>query len=353
MRDESGTRARLPVWRTDGLADRLAAYLTDQMREPVTVSALKRFTAGLSWVTVLFVMQPASGAAREAILRIGDPNGLLAPYSTLPEYLTFTTLNAETVVPVPRVLWHSDDPATFGAPFLIVTRLRGETLLPRWPGAENEVPYPYAKQVTEDFATHLAAIHGCAWRGTPIEALTPGATVETCTHMEIDRWSKHAAGPSGGLEDNAMRYAAGWLHAHAPTSDEVVLLHGDYRVGNFLVDDGRISGLLDWELTHLGDPHEDLAWAAMRTFGGTQTTLSGLLDLKAFQERYTAASGRQVDLDRVRYFQVLGQFKMASMLVGTEQRLRNGDLHDIRLAVMALQKATTLMGMLKMIEIAA
>ncbi|MFD2858060.1 phosphotransferase family protein [Seohaeicola zhoushanensis] len=340
------------MWRTDGLADRLAAYLTDQMREPVAVSALKRFTAGLSWVTVLFVMHPSSGGVREAILRIGDPNGLLAPYSTLPEYLTFTTLNAETAVPVPRVLWHSDDPATFGAPFLIVTRLRGETLLPRWPGAETEVPYPHAKQVTEDFATHLAAIHGCAWRGTPIEALTPGrrsrpARIEKSTAGACMRRARPVVWKTMPC---AMRPDGCTPMRRNPTR---LLLHGDYRVGNFLVDDGRISGLLDWELTHLGDPHEDLAWAAMRTFGGTRTTLSGLLDLQAFQERYTAASGRQVDQHRVRYFQVLGQFKMASMLVGTEQRLRNGDLHDIRLAVMVLQKATTLMGMLKMIEIAA
>lgn len=351
MRDAGGIPG-LPLWRTDGLGPALAGFLSARDGAPVEVTNLRRFTAGLSWVTVAFTMTSSSGPARDLILRIGDPNGLLAPYSTEPEVRAFTAL-AGTDAPVPGVLWHSDDPEVFGAPFMIVTRMPGETLLPRWPGLGDQAPYPHAETVAEDFARHLATIHGCPWKGTAAEALSPGVTADTCTHAEIDRWVRHAAGPSGGLEDNAMRFAAGWLHAHARPAGSVTLLHGDYRVGNFLVDGGRITGLLDWELTHLGDPHEDLAWASLRTFGGTKTTLSGLLDLDRFHATYEAASGRRVDPGLIRYFHVLGQFKMASMLIGTEQRLMAGDVHDVRLAVMALQKSTTLLGMLKMIEVAS
>lgn len=339
-----------PVWRTDALIDRLREVLTDRAGAPVEVTDLKRFTAGLSWVTISFRMTPQGGPPTDAILRIGDPGGLLAPYSSRPEALTFTRLNAETDVPVPQVLWCSDDPAFFGAPFLIVTRMPGEVLLPRWPGIKHDVPYDSAEPVAEDFARHLAAIHASVWRGTELEELTPGVTSETAIEREIDHWTRHATGPSGRVEDIAMHFAARWMKAHRPPSEEVVLLHGDYRVGNFLVEDGRITGLLDWELTHLGDPDEDLAWAGLRTFGGTDTTLSGLLDRRRFYDCYEEASGRRVDPARIQYFEVLAQFKMAAMLIGAEHRLRAGNVHDIRLAVMALQKPATLMGMTKMIE---
>ena len=206
MRDAGGIPG-LPLWRTDGLGPALAGFLSAQAGVPVAVTNLRRFTAGLSWVTVAFTMTPSDAPARDLILRIGDPNGLLAPYSTEPEVRAFTAL-AGTDAPVPGVLWHSDDPEAFGAPFMIVTRMPGETLLPRWPGLGDQAPYPHAETVAEDFARHLATIHGCPWRGTPAEALSPGVTADTCTHAEIDRWVRHASGPSGGLEDNAMRFAA-------------------------------------------------------------------------------------------------------------------------------------------------
>ncbi|MEC7256896.1 MAG: phosphotransferase, partial [Pseudomonadota bacterium] len=124
-------RPTLPdqVWRTDALSDRLGQYLGDQLGKPVAISELRRFTAGLSWITISFRMAPQGDAAADAILRIGDPNGLLAPYSTQPETLTFTRLRAETDVPVPKVMWACEDDTVLGAPFLIVTRMQGEVLL--------------------------------------------------------------------------------------------------------------------------------------------------------------------------------------------------------------------------------
>ena len=60
-------------------------------------------------------------------------------------------------------------------------------------------------------------------------------------------------------------------------------MHGDFRLGNFLITDNGLQGVLDWELTHLGDPMEDLAWACSRIWRG-QTDMPGLLEV--FQDYY-------------------------------------------------------------------
>lgn len=111
--------------------------------------------------------------AQQAILRIGDPNRLLAPYSSLPEAHTLRVVANQTDVPVPKLLRSGDDPAAFGAPFLIVSYLTGETLLPRWPGTKDQPPYPHARAVAIDFADNLAGNHGCDWRVTEAATLTP------------------------------------------------------------------------------------------------------------------------------------------------------------------------------------
>ncbi|WP_101675111.1 phosphotransferase family protein [Alloalcanivorax mobilis] len=348
----------LAIWRTEALVPRLESYLSNQINAAVTISDLSRFTAGLSWITISFGLRQDSAEARQLILRIGDPNGLLAPYSAWPEFVALSCLDGIPELPIPQPYWCCDDAEVIGAPFMIVGHLQGTTLMPMMANsvlsdAGDQCHSDDRSLIEQDFAAALSAIHGCAWGGTDVAGLTPGVSAENCTLLEIERWTRHAAGSSGTLEDSAMRFADAWLRAHAPVAPEVVLLHGDYRVGNFLVHEGRISGILDWELTHLGDPHEDLAWAGMRAFGGTDTTLSGLLGRQAFYHQYEQRSGRRVDPAALRYFEVLGQYKQASMLIGAEERVRKGSVHDIRLAAMALQRSAAMMGLMSMIKAVA
>jgi aminoglycoside phosphotransferase (APT) family kinase protein len=105
--------------------------------------------------------------------------------------------------------------------------------------------------------------------------------------------------------------ALGWLEANAPESDRVTLVHGDFRTGNFLFEDApAITAMLDWELAHLGDPMEDVGWASMKFWSGAGL-VGGLVEPEEFYRRYEEASGIPVDRDRVFFYQVLGNVKMA------------------------------------------
>ena len=118
-------------------------------------------------------------------------------------------------------------------------------------------------------------------------------------------------------------------------------MHGDYRSGNFLFDEssGRITGWLDWELSHLGDRHSDLAWCIQPLFGhqdesGRSFLASGLLPTDELLARYEDASGLSVDPVRLDWYRVLICYSMMVKTVASTYRIaRLGRSHqDVLLA---------------------
>ncbi len=97
-----------------------------------------------------------------------------------------------------------------------------------------------------------------------------------------------------------------WMEDNCPDPVEPVLNHGDYRLGNLLAEDSRLTGVLDWELAHFGDPHEDLAFGCMAVwrFARYDRPALGLGSLEDYFAAYEAESGRAVDRDRFRYWMV-------------------------------------------------
>lgn len=124
----------------------------------------------------------------------------------------------------------------------------------------------------------------------------------------------------------AITLAERWLRENAPVCDRPVLVHGDLRMGNFLFEEpsGRFTAVLDWELAHIGDYHEDIAWTMQKLFGswGDDGTflVSGLLPRNAFIERYQAASGNVIEPERLRYYEILNAYKCAVMDLGQAMR---------------------------------
>jgi aminoglycoside phosphotransferase (APT) family kinase protein len=117
----------------------------------------------------------------------------------------------------------------------------------------------------------------------------------------------------------------------------VTLVHGDYRLGNFLVarENGvpLLSGILDWELVHLGDPLEDVAWCASPLWRAGTAYASGLLPPEELAARWSAASGRRADADRLRFYDVLAIVKMTAIMMTGIEAFRSGRTADLRMAI--------------------
>lgn len=333
------------------LAERLVAWLSARWGKPVAVGEMRRFPAGMSWVTIGFCATSPGEAPLALILRVGDPGGLFSPYSARPEYEALSALASVPGLPIPHAYAYSDDPAILGAPFVITACVQGDTPTP-WGGADARGEAAN-QSLGRDFADALGAIHAFDWAGTPLAAWTQGSegpiTTETTALHETRYWTRHARLGQGPTPPQ-MHYAMRWLEANAPEAARITVVHGDYRVGNFLQHDGRITAILDWELVHLGDPHADLAWAGLRTFAAGTSRIGGLIEREAFYARWQEKTGLAVRPAVVRYYEVMVQFKMAAMLMGAMIRVQAGRSRDVRMAAMGFQLTSTLMELNKLIE---
>jgi aminoglycoside phosphotransferase (APT) family kinase protein len=121
-----------------------------------------------------------------------------------------------------------------------------------------------------------------------------------------------------------------------PPPGEVAIVHGDFRMGNLVVDGGRIAGVLDWELAEAGDPLVDLDWCFIPVWD-----LPGV-DEGPLVERYRRASGREVDTARMRWRRVLGYVRLAYFALAGTRAFDGGRSDDLRLAALRLQLPVTL-----------
>ncbi|NQX94872.1 MAG: phosphotransferase family protein [Erythrobacter sp.] len=121
-----------------------------------------------------------------------------------------------------------------------------------------------------------------------------------------------------------------WMEDHCPDPVEPVLNHGDYRMGNLLAEDSKLTGVLDWELAHFGDRHEDLAFGCMAVwrFHRYDRPALGLGSLEDYFAAYEAEAGVTVDRERFRYWLIhrtvwwaLGCLRMAKIWRSGEDRM--------------------------------
>jgi len=290
--------------------EQVVAYLQHQLPEAreLEVGQLFRIPGGASRETWSFDATWREGKARAGrgfILR-RDPEASLLETERYLEFRVYQALQG-TGVPVPEVFWLEADPRWLERPFFVMGRLPGEASPQRVLVSPPDVLEAIARQKVEI----LGRIHSLDWSALGLDFLGPPDGPERCAALEIERWEgimrEQALEPQPVLE-----LALAWLKRNRPVAQKIALVHADYRTGNFLVDGERITGVLDWEMVHLGDPLEDVAWVCLRSWRWAgDARVGGLLPREEFYRRYEAASGLRVDREAVRFWEVLGNLKLA------------------------------------------
>jgi len=324
----------------------LQRVLRQHIGAEAKIGALKRFPVGYSWLTYGFDASWDSGSGpqrRELILRLGPPDGLFAPYLAAPQFITLQAVR-NSGVPVPEVHWYSDSHEAFGAPWFICEKVSGRAPVMWGESFDDETRAALGEQL----ADALAALHRFEWRGTAIETLDDGVTVNNAARAQVDYWEQ--AMRRWELRRLPMAEAVlGWLRQHCPVAPRISVVHGDYRIGNFLAEGARITAILDWELVHLGDPHEDLGWMCQRTFRPGTPLICTLIRREDLYARYQSLTGITVSPRAVHFYEVLGLFKFYVIDVGAERCFEEGRHNDLRLPSMSAQAPRLLLQLEKLI----
>jgi hypothetical protein len=156
--------------------------------------------------------------------------------------------------------------------------------------------------VMRSFVDVLAALHNVDVDTLALPGFARPQTPEDHARLDLAAWARLADTYVRDL-DPLVRYSGAWLRAHAPTTvSRTVLVQGDTGPGNFLFDGTGVTGVVDWEFAHLGDPMDDWAWLDMRAADS---------DLTELQNRYRDATGIAVDQDRVRYYRAAVDYRCA------------------------------------------
>jgi aminoglycoside phosphotransferase (APT) family kinase protein len=330
----------------DAVQSALAIHLGQALESRIEIADFVRKSSGFSWITYSFVARSPSRADRRLILRVGPPNGLFAPYSVLPQVYALQSL-AGSRVPVPALVSFDEEGSEIGFPFFVCEHVEGDVPTP-W--AASELDESHRNNIARQFIAILGELHKIDWRTTRIASLQSGELRGEV--RAIAAWRASLARPTARYYP-LLDWGGRWLEENCPPPPRRTIVHGDYRIGNFLESNGKITAILDWELTHPGDPHEDLAWALMPTFNGRSKHLYGVVERQAVVDLYQRASGIEVSARSLAFYEAFALYQAAAIQMCAVRAFEVDKFNDMRMAVMASQMASIVRAFERALEAAA
>jgi aminoglycoside phosphotransferase (APT) family kinase protein len=225
-------------------------------------------------------------------------------------------------VPVARALWMDREGRWLERPSFIMEKVPGTTDLFALLKPEMAAT---SRAIAQQLAAIAARLHTVDREKLRIDFLL-ATTPETAAAQQISYWEslflKHR------MEPHPVMVAAFiWLKEHQPIARRISIVHGDFRFGNFLYEEGRINAMLDWEMVHLGDPVEDIAWMYRSLWGP-----EALLPLDEFVRRYTELSGISVHPEALLFYRLLGEVKHSIISLTGARSFMDGRTRNLFLA---------------------
>lgn len=324
--------------------ERVTEYLEAVSGKPVEIKQLRPLAGGVtrdSWV----IQAKLGDEFQQLVLRRDmmaeiDERALERDQ----EFLLMQAASAAGVL-LPRPRWYCTETCILGAPFLIMDYVEGVSIgsqvvnLPELADARRRLP--------EQMGQQLACIHhiktdNLTFLPRPRPGYSPAQ--ETLVQMRVTLLKL-------GVHNPALVFALRWAEKHLPPGGEMVLLHGDFRIGNLIVTTDGLKGIVDWEFGQLGDPYQDLAWPCVRgwRYGRGEMQLGGIGEREPFLHAYEQASGRTIDRKIVDFWEIMGNLQWAVAALAQAQRHLSGKDTSVELASLGRRSAETQLEALRLI----
>ncbi len=310
----------------DALTVALRSVLAERYGAVVAVSNFARLSSGASRRSYTLDALLAEGEGSiPLVLQLGAAARGAEPALSMPAEASLMRAAALAGVPVPEVVASGGTDNALGTPFVLTRRLDGEALPTRL--FKDERWAPGVALLTEQAASALAAIH----------SIPPGE-VELAPHDLVGYYRQVLDFLS--QQRPALEWVFRWLEANRPPSRLNRVLHGDFRLGNLLVDEHGLQAVLDWELAHIGDPLEDVAWPAIRPWRFDKVRPPGTFcDRESWIAAYEGATGAPIDRDALAWWEVAGTFKWAVICLVQSWRHLSGLSRSVELAAIGRRVA--------------
>jgi aminoglycoside phosphotransferase (APT) family kinase protein len=329
------------------LAEYLHRHIGDV--DHVVVEGFAPIPGGFSRETFRFDARVTRNGVEEVlplILRKNPPAAAaILETSRQVEHDLIEALRAHTKVPVSRSYGAETDPTVFGEPAMVIERMRGKSQTSE---LFNDGPDAHqADEVMRHLCEVLVELHT-----TPIPTLNVGGALADPRGVGIDAssWDAYmdstfeyyvSSYPSLNYDPAAMIMldAALTLRRNKPRPLPLCLVHGDFNPANFLYDEGRVTALIDWENSRIGDPREDLGWMVAMDGMSNTAVMAHPRDEGGFLAYYNKLTGFAITPEELGYFILFGTMNIAVPVASAIKR-RVDHEHEQFLHLYLLQPST-------------
>ena len=301
--------------------------------ESVRIADFQLLAGGYSQETYRADAVITSGGRAETlplIIRRDPPPEIdILPTKRRLEFQILERVGERTDIPVPKAYFLDEHGSALDRPAMVMERARGSAdLTPLFaPGNEDE-----AEAVATEFCERLAELHA-----TSLDALDPDGDFRDARDAGIDAsdWESYMTSSMAFFRESYHRIAFDPLPVFydmyaslpnkLPEPAPLALCHGDYQPSNFLYEDGRITGIIDWEAAHVGDPREDIGWLYQLS-AITGFDLAGAVKADGgFLQHYSKLSGIPVTMEDVGFFMVFSSAALAAPILDAVRRGLDGE----------------------------
>jgi aminoglycoside phosphotransferase (APT) family kinase protein len=297
--------------------------------QQVKVNAITLLSGGAiqqNWQLDVAISGGAHAGTHRWVLRTDAPATVAASLPREREYAIIDFAHAHGLR-APQPLFLCSNAGVLGKPFFVMQKLPGVAA-----GHKVVRLALDRKALAKALAETAARIHAI----TPVQALSALPFLQAYGARDVIAACR-AYLDTLGEPHPVLEWGLRWCERNAPTHEETTFVHRDFRTGNYLVHDGKLAGLLDWEFAAIGNPLEDIGWICAKCwcFRHEHHIVGGVADLDDFIPAYEAASGRKVPHDALRYWQVMAHIRWAIIALQQAQRHLSGVEPSLELALTA------------------
>jgi aminoglycoside phosphotransferase (APT) family kinase protein len=311
--DETATRKRL----CDFIARAAGAGA-------VAIVGLERMSGGAvqeNWALDVEI----DGERRRWVMRADATAAVRESSTRAQEFAVLEAMHA-AAVRAPEPLYLCSDPAVIGRHFLVMQRLPGVAAGHRITRDPKLVPE--SARLARELAENLARIHSITPAHPGLGFLKTTLARDNIAHYRSYLDSLARAYP-------VLEWGLRWCEINAPRREDTTFIHRDYRTGNYLVHDGHLAGVLDWEFPAFGNPLEDVGWMCARCwrFGRPDLPVGGIAQIEDFIPEYERASGRGITAQELTFWQVMAHLRWAVIALQQVGRHLSGAERSLELAL--------------------
>ena len=305
--------------------ERLAAFISRNAgARNTTIAALERMSGGAvqeNWALDVEL----DGKALRWVLRADARAAVRESLTRAQEFAVLQVANRAQAL-APKPLYVCEDLGVIGRRFFIMERLPGVAAGHRVTRDRALVPDP--GRLARELAANLARLHAIKPPQPSLGFLKTTLARDNIAHYRAYLDTLPRAYP-------VLEWALRWCELNAPAREETTFIHRDYRTGNYLVHEGRLAGVLDWEFPAFGNPLEDVGWMCAKCwrFARPDLVVGGIANVDDFVPEYERASGRRVEVSDLHYWQVMAHARWAVIALQQVERHLSGIEPSLELAL--------------------